>query len=111
MSETGFEAEVARILLKGAQEEINQKDLEIEKLLAEIQKEKDNTKLERFMWIVVTIALIDGYIFMNMASTMGPLAILILELIVLFVAAHRLGVQQVIQFLDTIINALPKFKG
>ena len=102
-----FEAEVAKALLRCADDEINEKGKEIEALLAEVQKEKDDRKEERFLWIVAVIVLIDAYVFMNMESWTGPLVLFALELVILFPLAQRLGVQRVIQVLDRIAYLLP----
>jgi hypothetical protein len=70
----------------------------------EILREKRNE--DRFCFLTALIIFGDAYIFMRMPSWGGPVSILILEIIVLFVAARKMGIQDLTVITDKLIVAL-----
>ena len=95
-------------MLRIAHEQINLKDKEIENLLAEIQKEKDERKEERFLFTLIIVLLLDLYFFMQMETYTGPLVIFLLELILLIYLARKWGIDPIIKILDKVLDMTPK---
>ncbi len=67
---------------------------------------RDAIKEERFCWILLSIILFDMSVFSTVSTTGVPLAILGLELLFIIVIAKKHGVQQVILFVDRVIDGL-----
>ncbi|MDB5683459.1 MAG: hypothetical protein JWM75_1157 [Sphingomonas bacterium] len=65
---------------------------------------RDARNEERFIWIVVTIVLFDAMIFAKIESWSGPIVIGLVQLILLVVAARRLGIQEVSQILAKFLD-------
>jgi len=80
------------------------KDAKIEALEEDLQKAKDALKEERFCWVLILFVLFDAFFFSFMGNWAGPLAITVLELLVLIVMGRNLGVNEpkilVMKFLD-----------
>ena len=58
---------------------------------------------ERFAWIAVVMILFDALVFPPMRGWTGPLAIFVLELLLLFVFARRYGVKELAEWLDWLV--------
>ena len=72
-------------------EQTSPRDEEIDRLSSQLDHEKDARKEERFLFVVVTVLLLDVVFFSVMPTWTGPLALLILELIILAPLAARMG--------------------
>lgn len=64
----------------------------------------DQRKEERFIWITLTVILIDVLWFKDSPNPSLPFVILILQLVILIVIAKRLGVQDITMLLNNIVN-------
>jgi hypothetical protein len=85
-----------------------------EEVIAQLQEEnarlKDAIHEERFCWVVVSIILFDCAIFMRAETWAAPLSILALQLLLIIVIARKLGVQQIILFIDRVIDSYARSK-
>jgi hypothetical protein len=83
-----------------------EKDRLIEELQQEIVREKDARNEDRFFFIVVCIILFNIMIFTVMPNVGGPIAVLILELLVLIPLAKRMGMQEIATNLDRVLTRM-----
>lgn len=65
---------------------------------------KDAIREERFGWILLSIILFDMAMFANIQTTGVPIAILLLQALLLIVLARRLGVQEIVRIADRLIE-------
>lgn len=95
-------------------EEPTLKDDQIERLQKKLDYERDARREERFIFIVVLVILLDVVFFSIMPSFGGPIALLILELLILIPLAKRMGMEEIAAILDRVLNNVagnPKDKG
>ena len=69
-------------------------DEAIESLSEQLEALKDERREERFIWIIICVILIDVLWFRNASNPTFPIVILILEAVVLFILAKRMGVDE-----------------
>ena len=95
-------------------EEPTLKDDQIERLQKKLDYERDARREERFIFIVVLVILLDVVFFSIMPSFGGPIALLILELLILIPLAKRMGMEEIAAILDRVLNNVagnPKDRG
>ena len=80
------------------------RDEQIQKLQDALSREKDARKEEHFVVIIFVIILLDIVFFIQMPSFGGPLAILILELLILIPLARRMGMEEIVRILDKVLS-------
>lgn len=84
----------------------------LEDAVAALEREnqalKDARLEERFCWILAATILFDMAIFANIQTVGVPLAILGLELLLIVVLARKCGVQQIVLFIDRVVDGLTK---
>jgi hypothetical protein len=85
-------------------EEPTVKDNQIENLQKKLDYERDARREERFVYIVVMVILLDVVFFSIMPSFGGPIALLILELLILIPLAKRMGMEEIATILDRVLN-------
>lgn len=85
---------------------ISAKDQQIAELEEQLTEERDARKEERFLSFLICVILFDVVFFSAMDNFIGPLAILLLQLIVLAVMARRLGIQEVASLMDRVAGRL-----
>lgn len=85
-------------------EEPTLKDDQIERLQKKLDYERDARREERFIFIVVLVILLDVVFFSIMPSFGGPIALLILELLILIPLAKRMGMEEIAAILDRVLN-------
>lgn len=80
--------------------------------LAALEREnqalKDARLEERFCWIVFSIILFDMAVFSTVQATGVPIAILFLQLLLIIVLARKCGVEQIVRFIDKILDGWMK---
>lgn len=81
-------------------------DRQIYELQRELEYEKDARKEERFVFILIIIILLDIVFFSVQPSFGGPLALLILELIILIPLAKKMGMEQIAQIMSRTLERL-----
>lgn len=76
------------------------------KLENSLEKERDERKEERFIWILVTTILLNICFFMSMQSSTGPLIIGLLQLVGFVLVAKKLGMEEVVQLFDRMLSTI-----
>jgi len=83
--------------------EADARDNEIASLSEDLEKERDERKEERFVWIIALMILADLFMFQGMQTWGGPIAILVLQVIAIASLAHRLGNQEIVGIINKIV--------
>jgi len=78
-------------------------DRQVQELGEELDNCKELRTGERFVWIAVVMMLFDALIFPPMRTWTGPLAIFVVQLLLLFVFARRYGVKELAEWLDWLV--------
>jgi len=91
--------------------EPDEKSRRIEQLEEELQRVKDERSEDRFMFVVVIIVLLDVVFFSVSPNFSGPVALLILELLILIPLAKRLGMEEISEMINAIIHRATKVFG
>lgn len=94
-------ADLAREILA---EQPTLRDQQIEELQEEIARLRDARREERFVFIVVALLLLDVVFFSVMESFGGPLALFIMELLILIPLARRMGMEEIATILDRVLS-------
>lgn len=94
-----------------AGDEKTPKDAALAALESELQAEKDARREERFIWIVISVTLIDVIWLRNSPNPTFPVIVLILELIALLVIARRMGVSDFVHLMDRILHGFGQRGG
>ena len=81
-------------------------DQVIQELQEALTEERDARKEDRFVFIVAVVILLDIVFFTVMPSFGGPLALLILQLLVLIPLARRMGMEEVAQLISRVIGRM-----
>lgn len=95
-------------------EEPSIKDDQIERLQTQLNDERDARLEERFVCIVILVILLDIVFFSIMQNFGGPIALLILELLILIPIARRMGMEEIATMLDRVLDRVaghPKDKN
>jgi len=66
---------------------------------------------ERFVWIMVTVILVDVLWFRNAQNPTIPVVVLVLELVLLLVLAKRMGVPELLLIFERIISRIGQTGG
>ena len=81
-------------------------DQQIEELQERLAHERDARREDRFVFIAVTVLLLDIVFFSVMPTFGGPLALLVLELLILIPLAKRMGMEEIAQILSSVIHRM-----
>lgn len=73
-----------------------------------LAEEKEQRALERFVWALVCIILLDVIVLGPIKNVAVPIVVLILELIALSVVAQNMGVRPAAVILDKVTSAIVK---
>lgn len=87
-------------------EQPTKRDEQIQELQEALTAERDARREDRFVCIVVVVLLLDIVFFSVMPSFGGPLALLILELLILIPLARRMGMEEIAAILDRVIGRI-----
>ena len=79
---------------------------QIEELQDELAFEKDARREDQFVFIIVVVILFDIVFFTLMPTFGGPLALLVLQLLILIPLARRMGMDEIATILNGVINRL-----
>ena len=74
----------------------------------QLAQERERRKEERFIWIIVSLVLLDLFLLDKRDSTAIVVSIFSLELIALVVVVRRLGVKNAAVFIDRVTSAIIK---
>ncbi|MBL8564079.1 MAG: hypothetical protein JNM89_00010 [Hyphomicrobiaceae bacterium] len=78
----------------------------IQELQSRLASEVDARREERFVGIVFIVLLLDIVFFSVMPSFGGPIALLVLELLILIPLAKRMGMEEVAQILNRVLDRM-----
>lgn len=81
-------------------------DKQIEELQTQLTHERDGRREDRFVGLVCLVILLDVVFFSVLPTFGGPLALLVLELLVLIPLARRMGMEEIAQILNSVITRL-----
>jgi hypothetical protein len=74
----------------------------------QLQSEKDRRVEERFGWMVVCVILINVLWFRNAPNAVIPIVVLLLEAVILFILAKRMGIEEVSQLFERLIHGISR---
>lgn len=86
--------------------EPTKRDQQIQELQDELTAERDARREDQFVFVLVAVALLDVVFFTVMPTFGGPLALLVLQLLVLIPLARRMGMQEVAEIINGVITRL-----
>lgn len=94
------------LLRKAEATEVSKQDRQIEELQEQLTKERDGRNEDRFVGIVCLVMLLDVVFFTVMPTFGGPIALLILELLILIPLAKRMGMQEIATMLGRVLDRM-----
>ena len=71
-----------------------------------LEKEREERKEDRFIFILVSVVLLDVVLFSAMPNFGGPIALLILQLFIVIMLARRLGLREAHRLLAGFLDRL-----
>lgn len=87
-------------------EEPTKQEKQIEELQEQLAREKDYRREDRFVSIGVAVILLDIVFFSVMPTFGGPLALTVLQLLILIPLAKRMGMEEIAQILSSVIHRM-----
>jgi hypothetical protein len=70
-----------------------------------LQAERDARSEERFVWVVVCVILVDVLWFRNAPNAVIPIVVLVLEILIFFVLARRMGIEKLELLFEGLIHS------
>ncbi|WP_141659699.1 MULTISPECIES: hypothetical protein [Chelatococcus] len=89
-----------------ASTEPTKQDQQIEELQKQLAYERDARREDRFVGIVCLALLLNVVFFSVMPNFGGPIALLVLELLILIPLAQRMGMQEIAQILNRVLHRM-----
>jgi predicted nucleic acid-binding Zn ribbon protein len=87
-------------------------DEQVASLQEKLAHEKDARQQERFIFIVVVVLLLNVVFFSVLPTFGGPLALILLELLILIPLAKRMGMEEIAELLSRLLDHMAgKTKG
>lgn len=84
-------------------------DERIGELEESLEREKDQRKEERFLWCLVSVILLNVFVFTSMeGSVFGPLVIGVFEAVALLLLARKLGLEEVTKMVNGLIAMISR---
>ena len=80
----------------------------IQELENSLEREKHRRREERFVWILISVILLNIFVFISMQSFLGPLVIGIFEAVALLLVARKMGLEEVVIFIDRLIATVSR---
>lgn len=87
-------------------EEPSKKDQQIAELQSQLEAERDGRKEDRFVGIVCIVLLLDVVFFSVMETFGGPIALLVLQLLILIPLAKRMGMEEIAEILSRVLHRM-----
>ncbi|MDH4983954.1 hypothetical protein [Hyphomicrobium sp. D-2] len=85
-------------------DEPDPRDEQIAELQERLTNERDARNEDRFIFIAIVVILFNVVFFSVMPTFGGPIALLVLELLVLIPLAKRMGMEEVVQILSRALD-------
>lgn len=79
---------------------------QIEELQEQLAHERDARKEDRFVFIVVVVLPLDVVFFTVMPTFGGPIALMILQLLILIPLARRMGMEEIARILSRVLDRM-----
>ena len=89
-----------------APSEASKQDLQISELQKQLAHEKDARREDLFIFIVVLVLLLDVTFFSILPNLVGPLALVVLELLIFIPLARRMGLEEIALICGNVIDRL-----
>jgi hypothetical protein len=80
-------------------------------LTSNYEKERNDRKEERFIWILVLIIAVDFQFFTSMQNVAGPIIIGLMQLVLIFILAQRCGIDGVLPLIDKVLSVAGNSKN
>jgi len=84
------------------------KDQKIEALESDLEKERDQRKEERFLFIVAVMIILNVFSFQNMDTWGGPISVVIIEIILILAISKRSGMEHIIPIVERLTGSWNK---
>lgn len=94
--------------LKGDDGPDSEKDEAKATLEKQLQEEKDRRVEERFVWIVICVILVDVLWFRNASNPVVPVIVLLLEAVILFILAKRMGIEEISLLFERLMHGISR---
>jgi len=91
--------------------EASKRDSQIAALQEQLTHEKDARREDRFIFIVIVVLLLDVTFFSVLENFGGPLALLLLELLILIPLARRMGMEEIARICGQVIDRMAGKSG
>lgn len=85
---------------------VSKKDEQIAQLQTELAEAQDARSEDRFVFIIVCVILLDIVFFTVMPTFGGPVALLLLQLLILIPLARRMGMDEIATIINGVISRL-----
>lgn len=89
-----------------AESKPSKQEQQIQELQDDLAAEKDARQEDRFFFIIIIVILFDIVFFTLMPTFGGPLALLVLQLLILIPLARRMGMEEIAGILNGVITRL-----
>lgn len=111
VAENGDDTSSGNDLEKIARFNATRQQEQIDELQKELDGERDARKEERFFFIVIFVILFDIVFFSMMPSLGGPIALLVLQLLILIPLAKRMGMEEIAQMMSRVVGRIADKAG
>jgi hypothetical protein len=79
---------------------------QIQELQDDLAAERDARREERFVFVVVSVILLNVVFFSVIPTLTGPLGLVVLELLILVPLARRMGLDEVVRIINAVITRM-----
>lgn len=86
--------------------EVTKQDEQISELQKKLEAVRDARREDQFVGIVLIVLLLDVVFFSIMPTFGGPLALLVLELLILIPLARRMGMEEIATILSRVLHRM-----
>ncbi len=98
-------------LQNAGKSDFSKSDQVVEQLEAKLVGEQDARMEERFLFVLITVVLLNVIFLRDFGNWTGPLVIGIMELVFLLVLARKCGVEEVHLLLDKVLDVAKPSKS
>ena len=84
--------------------DVTKQEKQISELQEQLERVRDSRREDLFVFIVLIVLLLDVVFFTVMPTFGGPLALLLLELLILIPLAKRMGMEEIAQILSRVLH-------
>lgn len=106
MTETRIKSRAKKSFEGLATDPPTKQEQQIQELQEELTAEQDARKEDRFFFILTCVILLNIVFFTLMPTFGGPLALLVLELLILIPLARRMGMEEIAEIANGVITRL-----